>query len=294
MEGIINVRKPPGMTSADVVAWVRRTLRIKKAGHTGTLDPAVEGVLPVCCGKATRLAEYLTEQGKAYRLEMVLGITTDTQDAGGKVLDVEAPQVAQEDLCRVMPQFIGEIEQVPPMFSAIRKNGKHLYEYARAGEIVERTARKVHISRLELIEWQPGEYPHVIMDVECSKGTYIRTLCQDIGEALGCGAHMASLLRLRSGPFRIEESWTLENIKTAADNGSREFLLPVFSGLQLPVINLPAQRVEAFCRGLPTSAWQIGNIQLAGGTEVQVFAGGEFIGIGIWRDEELQPHKVLV
>lgn len=294
MDGIINVCKPPGMTSADVVAWLRRTLGIKKAGHTGTLDPAVSGVLPVCCGKATRVAEYFTEQGKAYRFEMVLGITTDTQDATGAVLSAKAPRVTQEDLCRVIPNFIGDIEQVPPMFSAVRKNGRHLYEYARAGKIVERTAREVQIYRLELDEWRPGEYPHAFLDVECSKGTYIRTLCQDLGDALGCGAHMASLLRLRSGPFKLEDSWTLEKIKASVEKGSREFLLPVFSGLQLPVIDLPPERMEAFARGLPTFARQIGNIQLAWGTEVQVFAGGEFIGIGIWREEGLQPHKVLI
>lgn len=294
MDGIINVLKPPGMTSADVVAWVRHTLGMKRVGHTGTLDPAVAGVLPICCGKATRLAEYLTDQGKAYRAEITFGAITDTQDAYGTLLNVEISQITPGDLAQALEKFKGKIKQIPPIFSAVRKNGKHLYEYARAGKDIEREAREIEISRLELIEWQQGKYPRALLDIECSKGTYIRTLCHDIGEYLGCGAHMSYLLRVRSGPYNLDESWTLEEIKASVEDKDYEFLLPFSSGLHLPEIHLPKGRAEAFSHGLPTRAEQFIGIHFSEGTQVQVLTEGQLLGIGIWKEEGLYPHKVLV
>ncbi len=220
MEGIINVLKPPGMTSSDVVVWMRKVLKIKKIGHTGTLDPGVAGVLPLCVGKGTRLAEYITEQGKAYLAEVTFGTTTDTQDAFGKVTQVVSTDLRQSDLERILPSFTGKISQIPPMYSAVRKEGKHLYEYARQGIAIERTPREVSIYKLKLEKWYEEEFPRAILNIECSKGTYIRTLSHDLGQALGCGAHMSNLLRVRSGPFKIQESWPLEEIVKAASESN--------------------------------------------------------------------------
>ena len=313
MEGIINVLKPPGMTSSDVVVWMRRVLKTKKIGHTGTLDPGVAGVLPLCVGKGTRLAEYITEQGKAYRAEVTFGVTTDTQDAFGKEVYQTKPDLTQSDLERVIPNFIGKLSQLPPMYSAVRKEGKHLYEYARQGISIERTPREVFIYNLTLVKWHKGELPRAILDIECSKGTYIRTISHDLGQALGCGAHMSNLLRVRSGPFKIQESWTLEEIEEAVSKSSYDFLLPLTAGIDLPRVYLSTARATAFRHGLPTkrelvqtalfevrgsqfepkSSVRTSNIEDRISNYVQVFEDGELIGIGVWRGEDLFPHKVF-
>lgn len=293
MEGIINVLKPPGMTSSDVVVWMRRILKIKKIGHTGTLDPGVAGVLPICVGKGTRLAEYITEQGKAYIAEVTFGVTTDTQDSYGKVTQEASPQLKRSDLERILPNFIGKVSQVPPMYSAVRKEGKHLYEYARKGISVERTPREVSIYRLNLEEWYDGEFPRAILDIECSKGTYIRTISHDLGQALGCGAHMSYLVRVRSGPFKIQESWTLEEIEEAVRTGNFSFLLPLTAGIDLPRVSLSGMRANAFRHGLPTKREQVKVSDEGNKSYVQVIENGELIGIGVWREESLYPHKVF-
>lgn len=294
MEGIINVLKPPGMTSSDVVVWMRKVLKIKKIGHTGTLDPGVAGVLPLCVGKGTRLAEYITEQGKAYLAEVAFGITTDTQDAFGKVTQVTSTDLRQSDLERILPGFMGEILQTPPMYSAVRKEGKHLYEYARQGITIERTPREVSIYILKLEKWYEGEFPRAILNIECSKGTYIRTLSHDLGQALGCGAHMSNLLRVRSGPFKIQESWTLEEIEEAVRESTYPFLLPLTAGIDLPRVFLSAVRANAFRHGLPTKR-ELVKAPPPEGNEpyVQVIEDGELIGIGVWREDSLFPHKVF-
>lgn len=293
MEGIINVLKPPGMTSSDVVVWMRRVLKIKKIGHTGTLDPGVAGVLPICVGKGTRLAEYITEQGKGYRAEVTFGITTDTQDAFGKVVQMTSPELGQSDLERAIPRFMGKISQIPPMYSAVRKAGKHLYEYAREGIAVERTPREVTIYKLKLEKWYEGEFPRAILDIECSKGTYIRTICHDLGQALGSGAHMSYLLRVRSGPFQLQESWTLEEIEGAVRDGTYLFLLPLTAGIDLPQVFLSAARANAFRHGLPTKRGMLKASTKRNESYVQVIEDGELIGIGVWREESLFPHKVF-
>lgn len=298
VNGIINVLKPVGMTSSAVVYWLRRKLETKKVGHTGTLDPGAAGVLPVCVGQATRLAEYLSGQGKEYRAEIVLGLSTTTQDNYGRVVqDLPAGHLGREDFLQLIPRFAGEIRQIPPMYSAVRQGGKHLYEYARAGMEVERQPRTVFIHELKLLEWMAGEKPRAIIDISCSKGTYIRTLCHDIGEALGCGAYMSYLLRTRSGPFRIAESFTLEEIDRCLQLKSDSFLLPLSAGLELPRVELPAERVNAFKSGLSTY-WQPENgnpvfVGLKEGDHVQVYAGEILLGIGIWQRGEIYPHKVL-
>lgn len=293
MDGVINVHKPIGMTSSDVVVLLRKSLKTRKVGHTGTLDPEVNGVLPICVGKATRLAEYLTDQGKSYRAEITFGIVTDTQDAQGQILCSTKALVEEQDFLRIIPQFLGSIQQIPPMYSAIRHKGKHLYDLARQGIEVERPPRTITVQRLELLSWQAGEYPKAVFEVDCSKGTYIRTLCQDIGDALGCGAHMSRLVRLRSGPFRLEESWTLEQINEALEQGKDDFLIPLNRILDLPKVVLTPQRAEAFRHGLPTSQRGLGGVKLPESGQVQVFTDHEFIGIGKCIDQSLYPYKVF-
>lgn len=293
MEGVINVHKPIGMTSSDVVIWLRKRLNTRKVGHTGTLDPGVNGVLPICVGRATRLAEYLTDQGKSYRAEITFGITTDTQDAEGEILRSVRPKVKADDFLKILPHFLGPIQQIPPMYSAVRFQGKHLYDLARQGVEVERAPRTINIQRLEFLSWQQSEYSKAVFEVDCSKGTYIRTLCQDIGDALGCGAHMSKLVRLRSGPFRLEESWTLEQISAAHEQGKTDFLIPLNRVLDLPVIVLTPERAEAFRHGLPTSQNGILGVKLPEMGQVQVFVNEEFIGIGKCYDQSLYPYKVF-
>lgn len=293
MDGIINVLKPPGMTSSDVVVWMRKVLKTKKIGHTGTLDPGVAGVLPLCVGKGTRLAEYITEQGKAYLAEVTFGVTTDTQDGFGKEVQHTKPDLKQSDLEQIIPNYIGKISQIPPMYSAVRKEGKHLYEYARQGLTIERAPREVTIYSLKLVKWYGGEFPRAILDIRCSKGTYIRTISHDLGQALGCGAYMSNLLRIRSGPFTIQESWTLEEIEAAVSESEYSFLLPLEAGIDLPRVYLSAVRANAFRHGLPTKRELVYTPTEGNEPYVQVLEDKELIGIGVWREESLFPHKVF-
>jgi len=293
VDGIINVLKPPGMTSAAVVGWLRKQLHGQKIGHAGTLDPDAVGVLPVCVGKASRLAEYFTAQGKSYRAELTFGLTTTTQDAAGQIIACQEPRLTRADLEAVLPRFLGEIQQLPPMFSAVRHSGRRLYEYARSGIEVERQARTVTVYSLQVVGWREERFPCAVLDVECSKGTYIRTLCHDIGQALGCGGHMSYLLRTRSGPFTLATSWTLEELEAAQAVGDASFLLPLSSGLDLPLVTLPAERARAFCQGLATVASRIPGARVCEGELVQVSDGQNLLGIGVWREQQLRPHKVL-
>lgn len=224
--GIINVYKEKGYTSHDVVAKLRGITGQKKIGHTGTLDPDAEGVLPVCFGKATKVSDLLTDKDKVYRAVLLLGVTTDTQDATGTVVEkCSTDSLCKDEAERVIQGFVGKYEQIPPMYSALKVNGKKLYELAREGKTVERKARTVQIHNVTILKM---DLPRVELEVSCSKGTYIRTLCQDIGERLGCGGCMESLIRTASGAFRIEDSHRLEEIQRMKDAGALDsFLIPV-------------------------------------------------------------------
>lgn len=208
--GIVNINKPAGITSHTVVSRVRRILGIKRVGHTGTLDPDAEGVLPVCVGKATKLSDYVMGKEKIYRAVVHLGITTNTQDMSGEVISQKTPDVSKEEFIQTVNSFLGEIKQIPPMYSAIKIGGKKLYELARQGVEVERKERIVTIYAIDVEEFD-GET--AIINVHCSKGTYIRTLCHDIGEKLGCGAAMGQLIRIKNGRFEIAESVNLEEFE---------------------------------------------------------------------------------
>ena len=217
MDGMIVIRKEKGYTSHDVVAKLRGILHMKKIGHTGTLDPDAEGVLPVALGKATRLVDLITDKEKTYEAVMRLGVVTDTQDMSGTVLSqVSELNITEEELRTVIASFVGDYMQVPPMYSALKVNGKKLYELAREGKTVERKARPVHFYEIEILEIS---LPLVRIRVTCSKGTYIRTLCHDIGEKLGCGAAMETLLRTKVGRFTLDGAITLAEAEAAMQSG---------------------------------------------------------------------------
>ena len=217
IDGILNVYKEQDYTSFDVVAKLRGILKQKKIGHTGTLDPEAEGVLPVVLGKATKLVDLLTEKQKTYEALLHLGLETDTQDMTGTVLEEKPVEVTEEEVRTVIRSFLGEQQQIPPMYSALKVDGKKLYELAREGKTVERKPRAVQFYEIEI---KKIELPYVRFSVTCSKGTYIRTLCHDIGQKLGCGGCMGEMLRTRHGNFVWEDSMTLAQVEEAVRNGT--------------------------------------------------------------------------
>lgn len=254
MNGIIVLNKPAGKTSHDMVYFMRRLTGIKKVGHTGTLDPDATGVLPVCIGNATKVADMLTLSDKRYRAELILGMTTDTQDASGEVLTEQAVNVTAEEIKTAVTSFIGDIEQIPPMYSAIKQDGKKLYELARKGIEVERKKRKItiHEINIEDIDLENGR---VKIDVLCSKGTYIRTLCEDIGMKLGVGAYMNTLERTQSGPFTLADSYTADELTGMKDTGTLNSAListdAVFS--DYPQIILNEKQTRSITNGIRMS-----------------------------------------
>ncbi len=227
INGVINIYKEKGYTSHDVVAIVRKTLNRVKAGHTGTLDPEAEGVLPVCIGKATRLSDFIMSDDKEYRAEIIFGITTDTEDEHGKILETKDVNLSKNDIEEAIKSFIGEYAQIPPMYSAIKIDGRKLYDLAREGKVVERKERLIKIFDIQVLEFLPEN--RAVIHVKCSKGTYIRTLCADIGKKLGCGACMGNLVRTRTGKFNIENSIKLSDLKEMvnANNSEHPYILTI-------------------------------------------------------------------
>lgn len=305
LEGILPVWKPQGFTSHDVVAKVRRILKIKRIGHTGTLDPAVTGVLPLCIGRATRLVEYIQDLPKEYEACLRLGIATDTEDAEGIVIARDEDvgrKLSPEQVTSAIARFVGDIEQTPPMYSAVKIDGKRLYELAREGAVVERKARTVTIYRIDVLEtsWT-GTYPEVRFRVLCSKGTYIRTLCVDIGKALGVPAVMAELVRTSTGAIGPERCLTLEQIEELHARGELDSrLLSMEQALaHMPSVQLNAEQAQRALQGQKlrmnrpnglanTSA--DGIVQLAGLSE-----DGKLLGIFDWEEAEhrLIPAKIF-
>lgn len=244
LNGVINVYKEKGYTSHDVVAIVRKTLNIKKVGHTGTLDPDAEGVLPVCIGQATKLADYIMAERKSYTAEITFGAETTTQDASGDIIKEYEYTFDENRLREVIDTFKGEQTQVPPMYSAIKINGKKLYEIAREGKEIERKARKITVYDIRIAEINPPN--KAIIEIDCSKGTYIRSLCSDIGNKLGWGAFMSSLTRTASGKFKLNEAVKLDELKNAAERGEAEkFIIPpddVLSGYKRVTVSEKANK----------------------------------------------------
>ena len=249
--GILNIDKPGGWTSHDVVGWTRRVLREKRVGHAGTLDPMATGVLLVCVGQATRVAEYLTAGQKIYRAEAQLGATTDTYDADGAVVaTAPVPALTADDLCRAFAGFVGEIQQRPPAYSAIKKDGEAAYRKARRGEVVELPARLVTIDGIALLDWEPTA-AKLTLEVTCGPGTYIRSLTHDLGQALGCGAVLTGLTRIRSSQFAIEDAVGLDALAEAARSGDlSRYLHPIAAALhKLTRVPVDANQIARLMHG---------------------------------------------
>ncbi|MCR2805059.1 tRNA pseudouridine(55) synthase TruB [Paenibacillus soyae] len=304
MEGILAVWKPEGWTSHDVVAKARRLLKMKRIGHTGTLDPMVTGVLPLCLGRSTRVVEYIQERPKAYEAVLRLGIATDTEDLTGTVIDKQpVHDVTRERIEEALQRFVGEIEQVPPMFSAVKVDGKRLYELAREGKTVERKSRKVTIHQIELLDADlEGEEPMFTFSVVCSKGTYIRTLCVDIGKALGLPATMAKLTRTMSGGITAEGCLTLEQIEKHMEAGDLEqHLIPADQAIaHMPRAFVKPEKVELAKRGQKIKLWAVAPDQgsMSDDELFRLYEPGEngaFIGIYQVDSEasQLKPVKVF-
>ena len=279
--GMINVYKEKGYTSHDVVAKLRGICKQKKIGHTGTLDPDAVGVLPVCLGCATRLCDMLTDKDKEYVAVLRLGITTDTQDATGKVLAEKEVSVSEEEVRAVIASFEGEQLQIPPMYSALKVNGKKLYELAREGKEIERKARPIVVHEIEILS---ENMPEFTIRVKCSKGTYIRTICHDIGQKLSCGGVMVSLKRTKVGNFGIEDAYTLSQIEDMAKEGKLcEILLPVEKVFEkLPEIRVKETAMKALLNGNQLKKEEILMLsdEALKAEEVRVYgADGRFYGV---------------
>ena len=288
MDGFINVLKPTGLSSHDVVDIVRRIFKQKRVGHAGTLDPAAVGILPIALGRAARLVEYMEGADKSYRAEIAFGYATDTGDVYGEVIEsVENPVLpSEEELRSVLGRFVGEIEQTPPAYSAIKVGGQRAYDLARQGAAVEIPTRTVCIDQLELVH-ADAAHARILVDVDCAKGTYIRSLCTDIGTALGLPATMRFLLRTRVGGFMLADSYTLEELAEVRETA----LCAPDTALDLPVYELVPQRVKAFYSGLSTSERRM---ELAEGC-YRVYAEGVFLGIGRYdaASREMYPAKAF-
>lgn len=288
MDGFINVLKPTGLSSHDVIDIVRCIFKQKRVGHAGTLDPAAAGILPIALGRAARLVEYMEGADKSYRAEIAFGYATDTGDVYGAVIEsVPRPVLPSgEELRSVLAHFVGAIVQTPPAYSAIKVGGQRAYDLARRGTNVEMRARTVTIHRMELLCMDTA-HARILIDVDCAKGTYIRSLCTDIGAALGMPATMRFLLRTRVGGFHLADAYTLEEL---AEVGEAAFCAPD-TALDLPVYELDPQRVKAFYSGLSTSERRM---KLAEGF-YRVYANDVFLGIGRYdaAAQEMYPAKTF-
>ena len=279
MDGLINVYKERGFTSHDVVAKLRGILKQKKIGHTGTLDPEAEGVLPVCQGKATKVCELLTDKDKTYQAVLLLGMETDTQDTTGTVTARAPVTASEEDVREAVQSFTGSYDQIPPMYSALKINGKKLYDLARAGKEVERKARTVQIHEIRIEEIA---LPRVTMTVTCSKGTYIRTLCYDIGRKLGCGGCMEKLLRTKVERFTLEEAYTLSQIEKIRDEGQLEEILTPVDRLfsQYPLFQAVSEAEKRLENGNPLLCEELTEVKPPEHGPVRIYAAdGRFSGI---------------
>lgn len=304
--GILNINKPEGWTSQDVVAKLRGRLHIRRVGHTGTLDPMATGVLPVCFGKATRIIEYYDDDFKTYEAEMKLGMVTDTLDITGTVLETKPVDVSEEDVIQAIDSFRGWITQIPPKYSALKVNGKPLYKYAREGVEVEIKSRKIYVEDIQPMEVNLGEN-RIRFRVTCSKGTYIRTICDDIGKKLGCGGTMTALQRIQSGCFRVEDARTLPEILEMTDAELERFVIPMDETLMhLGRIELKSmESVPFYYNGREIDTGYVNVLASPAvpealqegsrlGDKYRVYdPEGKFLGISSLRENTLYPEKVI-
>lgn len=304
--GILNINKPEGWTSQDVVAKLRGRLHIRRVGHTGTLDPMATGVLPVCFGKATRIIEYYDDDFKTYEAEMKLGMVTDTLDITGTVLETKPVDVSEEDVIQTIDSFRGWITQIPPKYSALKVNGKPLYKYAREGVEVEIKSRKIYVEDIQPVEVNLREN-RILFRVTCSKGTYIRTICDDIGKKLGCGGTMTSLQRTQSGCFRVEDARTLPEILEMTDEELERCVIPMDETLvHLGRIELKSmESVPFYYNGREIDTGYVNVLSSPAvpeamqkesrlGDKYRVYdPEGKFLGISSLRENTLYPEKVI-
>lgn len=308
IDGILNVYKPAGSTSFEIVRFVKGLSPQKKVGHGGTLDPGARGVLPICLGRGTKATEFLAEARKAYRAEIELGVSTDTYDAEGKV--TQRSDISSITLRRIeetLASFRGPIEQIPPMYSALKYRGKRLYELARAGITVEREKRRTHIFNLEIVQWSP---PLVTLEVECGRGTYIRSLAHDLGQKLGCGSHLRALERLKTGPFEVSQAVTLTHLQEAFEHGRwQDLLYPVdFLLMHCKAVILDKEQERKIQNGQPLKlpreqpeALEEKKLTAIGDTPEGIYRyrayseDGRFLAVLILKKEKriLQPYKLF-
>ena len=302
INGFINVLKPPGMTSHDIVGFIRYNLHMKQVGHAGTLDPGAAGVLPVAVGKATRLIEYLSDAGKSYRAEILLGYETDSGDDTGKVLnkDLDFIMPDKETVLKALEEFKGEITQVPPAHSAIKINGHRACDLLRRGIEVEIPSRQVVIHKLELLgikdDRNSGGTANILIDADCSKGTYIRSLCADIGAKLGIPATMSFLVRTRVGDFPLEKAYSIEEIKAEIEKTENEeysFVNKAEDYLShVRRYQLNPARQKAFCNGLSSNDYKFEGSEQA----LLVYSNNVFLGVGRYdsKNKSIVPVKILL
>lgn len=287
LSGVFLLNKPLGLSSNSALQKVRRLFNAQKAGHTGALDPLATGLLPICFGEATKFSHYLLDSTKRYQTTVKLGETTATGDVEGEVLQQrEVPQLTKETIEQVLTKFRGEIQQVPPMYSALKREGRPLYELARKGIEIEREARPVTIYELRLVSFTEDS---LTLDVTCSKGTYIRVLGEDIGEALGCGGHLTKLHRIQTGHFEIDPNYTIEYLESLSLEQRDALLLPVYAPVEhFPRVQLPEGREKYFGNG------QESNIDHEAAAEVLVFNGDRCLGLAEITDKKrLVPKRLL-
>jgi tRNA pseudouridine55 synthase len=296
VSGILVLDKPLGVSSNHALQAAKRLYFAAKAGHTGSLDPLATGVLPLCFGEATKFSQYLLDADKAYQSTFVLGTVTDSGDAEGQILETnDASDVGEADVQQALEAFRGEIEQVPSMFSAIKQNGQPLYKLARQGIEVERKSRTVVIKKLELLEFRPGERPEADIYLECSKGTYVRSIAEDLGQALGCGAHVSALRRTKAGPFSLEDSVTMNTLETLKQNDAvaqmDDLLLPADTAVKsLPLVELGESGGFYMRQGQPVL---VPNAPGSGMVRVALETG-EFLGVGeILDDGRVAPRRLI-
>lgn len=297
--GIINVYKEAGYTSFDVVARLRGILKIKKIGHTGTLDPDATGVLPVCVGKATKLCDMLTDKDKVYECVMMLGVETDTYDLSGKVLSRNSVIASEEEIVNAINSFVGDIMQVPPMYSALKVNGKKLYELAREGKEVERKPRPVTIFSIDILNIS---LPEVSIRIHCSKGTYIRSLCHDVGEVLGCGCAMKSLVRTRVSMFDIADARTLDEIERIVKAGNLDGIMlkvdQAFEGMETVFVIPTEDAIKHAVNGVPIPATDVFAESISGfedGRRYRIYLpDNRFIGVYSYNDNLFTLEKMFL
>jgi tRNA pseudouridine55 synthase len=285
VDGVLLLDKPPGLSSNAALQRAKRLYRAEKAGHTGTLDPLATGLLPVCFGDATKFAQALLDADKTYLATIRLGVTTSTADAEGEVLATRPVGASERDLEALLPRFVGSIAQVPPRHSALKRDGRAYYEYARRGVQIERQAREVHVHSIALVSWRA---PEAVLRVRCGKGTYVRALAEDIGEALGCGAHLAALSRTATGGFELADAHTLNALAERSEAERDALLLPVDALVAgLARLDLDAAEAIRLAQGRP-----IARAGMADGA-VRVYTAGNFAGVADVRGGVVQPRRLV-